>query len=376
MLQVCGHCHREVPPTDFCVRCGHRLAHEGDELSRSKARRGTYAAAPHEHTWTPHIASTLFPQLPRAEANAFLSALGVGLVGIAVLAAFQLYPVALVVAAVLFPVLFVTYMYAANIYESKPGVALGFTLGWGIVVGIVLGLFARHIGVEFNDHGFSHLGDSAVVKRVFVLPIAAFIATIVSIVVLYAAPRYNEVLDGIVFGATTAVTIAGTQQIVEAATLLHHGFRAAGTLPNWLISLTETALLIPIVWMAGAGLMAASLWLGGRVPLRDRKRVGIFGNPFVGAVLGVVLFVAPEFVLQGFRRNVAFLVLIAIAIGALILVRFAIHVGLLEEAELLDTPGNEITCANCHRKTPLDLFCGRCGVALRALPKARAGADA
>jgi hypothetical protein len=374
-VQVCAHCHRDVPALDFCVRCGHRLGRVDDTAPRHTARRGAYAAAPHEHTWTPHIASTLFPQLPRAEASAFLAALVLGLAGTAVLAVLQLYPLALLVAAVLLPVLFVVYLYAANVYESKPGLALALTIGWGIVVGVVLGLVARNIGDTFNGRGFDHLGDSDAITRVFILPIAAFAATVVAIIVLYIAPRYDEVLDGIAFGATTAVAIAAAQSVVQAATLLHDGFKAEGALSAWLIRLTEVALLIPITWIGGAAVMAASLWLGGRVPLRERAQVSLVANPFVAAVLGVVMFVLPELVIQGFNRNLAFVVLIAIALGSLVLVRAVVHVGLLEEAELLQVDANEVTCANCHRTTPLDLFCGRCGIAFRALPKARAGSE-
>jgi hypothetical protein len=375
-LQVCAHCHRDVPALDFCVRCGHRLEHEGDAVRRTQARRGTYAAAPHEHMWTPHIASTLFPQLPRADAGAFLAALVIGLAGIGLLAILELYPLALLVSAVLLPVLFVFYLYAANVYESKPGLALGVTVGWGVAVGVVLGLFARHIGISFDSHGFDNLGEADVIKRVFILPIAAFVATVIAIVVLYVAPRYDEVLDGIAFGATTAVAIAAAQTVVQAATLLRDGFKADGALSAWLIRLSEVALLTPITWIGGAAVMAAALWMGGRVPLRDRARVGIVANPFVAAVLGVVMFVLPGFVLQGMNRNLAFAVLIAIALGSLVLVRAVVHIGLLEEGELLQDEANEITCANCHRSTPSGLFCGRCGIALRALPKARAEADA
>jgi len=374
-LQVCPHCHRDVPALDFCVRCGHRLSREDADTPRGKARRASFAAAPHEHAWAPHIGSTLFPQLPRADANVFTAALALGLTAVCVLAIFRLYPLALLVAAVLLPVLLVSYMYAVNVYESKPGLALAVTIGWGVLVGIGLGFYARHIGIDFDGHGFRHLGDSDIIKRVFVLPVAAFIAATIAVVVLYVAPRYNEVLDGIAFGATVAVAIAAAQTVVQAATLLHDGFRAPGEFSSWLIRLTEIALLIPLSWIGGAGLMAAALWLRGRVPLRDQARVGVFANPFVIAVVGLVFFILPELVVQGFRRSVAFVILIGVAVVALFLLRVATHIALLEEADLVDADDNEITCANCHRTTPRDLFCGRCGIALRALPKARVGAD-
>lgn len=330
-----------------------------------------YAAAPHEHSWAPHLLSSLFPQLPRADAGFFGFALALGLVLVAALGVARLYPLALLVAAVLLPVLFVTYMYAANIYESKPGLALSATIGWGALVGLVLGLIAKHHGIDFNGQGFSRLGDSTVVTTVFVLPIVGFVASVVAVLVLYRAPRYNEVLDGAAFGATVAVAITSVETIVAATSLLHDGFRAAGSLTSWLVELGEIALLVPVIWAAGAGLFAIALWLGTSVPLRERARTGVFAKPIVATVLGFVFFVAPGVVIQGFRRNTAFFVLIGVALVALVVLRGAIHVGLLEEAEQVGDISDEIECANCHRTTPLDLFCGRCGIALRALPKRR-----
>ena len=55
---------------------------------------------------------------------------------------------------------------------------------------------------------------------------------------------------------------------------------------------------------------------------------------------------------------------------AVVLLRRAIHLGLLEEADEIDI-GPDVVCANCHRPTPRHSFCGLCGIALRALPKAR-----
>jgi hypothetical protein len=46
---------------------------------------------------------------------------------------------------------------------------------------------------------------------------------------------------------------------------------------------------------------------------------------------------------------------------------------LLEEADEAD-PEADVTCANCGRRTPVHSFCGRCGIALRALPKQRPSA--
>jgi hypothetical protein len=54
----------------------------------------------------------------------------------------------------------------------------------------------------------------------------------------------------------------------------------------------------------------------------------------------------------------------------IVLLRRAIHVGLLEES--LEIPvGAEFSCPNCGEPTARHTFCGHCGISLQALPKMR-----
>jgi hypothetical protein len=62
--------------------------------------------------------------------------------------------------------------------------------------------------------------------------------------------------------------------------------------------------------------------------------------------------------------------LAAFDLVVIVMLRRAIHVGLLEEA--LEIPiGPELTCPNCGEQTARHTFCGNCGISLQALPKAR-----
>ena len=62
--------------------------------------------------------------------------------------------------------------------------------------------------------------------------------------------------------------------------------------------------------------------------------------------------------------------LIVFDLVVIVLLRRAIHVGLLEES--LEVPiGPELTCPNCGELTARHTFCGQCGISLQALPKAR-----
>ncbi|HTP20692.1 MAG TPA: hypothetical protein VMJ65_13865, partial [Solirubrobacteraceae bacterium] len=108
-------------------------------MGRSRGR-SQFAAAPHEHVAEPALVSTLFPRLPRDSRAGFRLALGLGTTAVIVLAALQLFPVALIAAALLFPTLVVLYFVDVNVYEDEPIWVMGLTIGWGAVAGIGFGL--------------------------------------------------------------------------------------------------------------------------------------------------------------------------------------------------------------------------------------------
>jgi hypothetical protein len=67
--------------------------------------------------------------------------------------------------------------------------------------------------------------------------------------------------------------------------------------------------------------------------------------------------------------------LVAFDLVVIVLLRRAIHVGLLEES--LEIPiGPEFTCPNCGVLTARHTFCSGCGISLQALPKVAAGSTA
>jgi hypothetical protein len=136
------------------------------------------------------------------------------------------------------------------------------------------------------------------------------------------------------------------------------------------VRLIEIGILIPVIWAGAIGATAGALWLRYRAPVRDRRALGLLGSPLVALALSSVLLVAAPAGLQVLDRTPGLIWVAALAALALILLRRAIHVGLLEEADETSI-GPEIQCANCHRPTPRHTFCGQCGIALRALPKLR-----
>ncbi|HXY92719.1 MAG TPA: zinc ribbon domain-containing protein [Acidimicrobiia bacterium] len=366
---TCPQCGGQVPPMSFCVRCGYSL--DDDPMPARRSGRVQFAAAPRERAWAPHVVSSLFPQLPDADMTYFGIALVLGLAVIVGLALGGLYPIALTVAAALMPLLVLLYLVAVDVYEDEPPLVLGLTMAWGALVGVGLGLWLQNIDTPLGPPSFSMLGDGDVLLRVVVVPLVGEGLALAALLVLLRYPRFNDVLDGTTFGAATAVTLIGVQTIVQAWPLVSAGLRPAGESGPWIIRLVEIGVLIPLIWAGAIGALAGAFWLRYRAPVRDRHALGPLGSPLLALVASSLLVVAAPAGLQVLERNPGLIWVAVLAVIAVVLLRRAVHVGLLEEADETADLGEQIQCANCHRPTPRHTFCGQCGIALRALPKPR-----
>jgi hypothetical protein len=129
----CAVCRQHVRPGGYCVNCG-------TSLDETLVDRGShFVAAPHEHRWTPRITSTLFVRLPRRSLLAFRGALAAGLAIAVACTLLGYFPFALVIAAVLVPVLLVLYLYDVDVYEDAPAPVVLLTLISGAAGGVVTG---------------------------------------------------------------------------------------------------------------------------------------------------------------------------------------------------------------------------------------------
>src|SRR5438270_7816711 len=140
----CDHCSHDVPDGVFCTRCG---AHQGTtgEVGDAKNRTYRYAAHPSEHVVQPSVFTTIFPHLGHQKIHEFRWAFAVGLAGIAILYIAGLITAAILVSAFLVPVLYLIYLYEAQVYRDEPATVLGFTIGGGFIVGLVLTVITNAI---------------------------------------------------------------------------------------------------------------------------------------------------------------------------------------------------------------------------------------
>lgn len=328
---------------------------------------GSFAAAPSERVLGPSLVSTLFPRLPRSHLGTFRIglALGIGLVGGLTLAG--LYPVALGVAAAIVPALIVVYVYAVDVYEDEPLPVLGATVLWGVVTGALFGIVSANLATVTPGAAVTP-ADAAL--RGVALPVLGAAVALVGPLFLVRRPAFNDVLDGVTFGAASGSAFLGAQTLAGAADLLSGGLRPVGAAGPWLVQLLTVGVAQPILSAAVAAIVAGTIWLRVRAPRRDRAALGRLGDPGVAIVLGAVVLSAAGLgrILLG---SVAALVWLIVLAGlAIVWMRLLIHLGLMQEAAEIEI-GPPITCPECGAMTPYHTFCIACGIALRALPRGR-----
>jgi ribosomal protein L32 len=363
---TCSSCDATTPEGRFCLRCGAPL--HPDFSGRSRGRNH-FAAAPHEHVAVPALVSSLFPHLPRASHASFRIALAIGGGAVAGLALLRLFPVALTSAALLLPLLIVVYLADVNLYEEEPWWAVAGTVAWGTVAGIGFGLLAHALAPTSGDvvaRGTSQY----VVTQGIGLPFCGLLVLLLAPITLLRYRRFNSVLDGVTFGASAAAAFGAAEAITYGARLIDAGFRPAGAVLPWIWRLLSLGVAMPVLTMGAGAAACAALWLRYRAPARDAEALGSAGHPAIALPLAAVL-VSGGAIGETFLPAGAWLAwLIVFDLVVVVLLRRAIHVGLLEES--LEVPiGPELTCPNCGELTARHTFCGQCGISLQALPKAR-----
>lgn len=279
----------------------------------------------------PKFVSTLFPRLPRDSHRSYRLALGLGTVAVVVLAALRLFPVALIAAALLLPVLVALYLVDVNVYSDEPVWALSLTMGWGAVAGVGFGLVALAVAPSAASVIVNGTSQYLVVQGL-VLPFCGFFVLLLGPLVLLRYQHFNEVLDGVTFGTSAGAAFSGAQAITYSAHLIGAGLRPGGAVLPWVWRLLSLGLGMPIVTMGAAATACAALWLRYRAPARDAEALGALGHPVLALPLAG-LFVAGAAVGETFLSAGGWLIwLVVFDLVAISLLERAIHTGLLEEA--------------------------------------------
>jgi len=350
-----------VPAGEFCGHCGAHLT-KGDA-----ARQGAFAAVPSEPVVHLSIVSTLFPHLPHRRGGAFRWALLAGSTAVVILAALHLFAPATIFAVVMLPVLYVLYLYEVEVYESEPWLLIGATMVAGAVLGYA---FTTLTGDAVSQLGISEDSGANVLFAGVIIPIVAQALMLAGPLFLYfARSRLREPLDGLTFGASSALGFTLAMTLTAIWPLLAGPLISSGSPLDWALRLLSAGILLMLINASTTSVVTASVWLR-RYGLRRSSRgwpAGIFATVAVAVgaqiVLGVLTVVVPDLVLHVAIRGV-------VAIALLMYVRLVIHESLLVEGAAHEI-GPDSACPECHRIVPTMLFCPACGVARAAAKQTR-----
>jgi hypothetical protein len=292
-----------------------------------------------------------------------------GVAAVVLLAVLGLYPIAFVVAAATVPLMMVAYVVDVDLYESEPVSVVSATMAWGVLAGIATGVAARTLFPSGLDLITASTGEK-VLSRGVLLPILIFVIALMGPLFLLRNRRFNDALDGATFGGATGVTFAAAFAVAQGSSLFSSGVRPVGATLPWIYHLLGLAVALPVLLGATLGAACGSLWLRYRAPVTDRALHHVLSRPALGLVAAAFLNVLAGCAQTLFSPLLALVCLAVLDVVALIWLRQVIHLGLVEEASeiSIDPPA---PCPNCGEMTPRHTFCSSCGVALRALPKAR-----
>ncbi len=360
-LVLCPHCGSMVPAGEFCGHCG---AH----LTRGNAsRRNAFAAVPSEPVAHLSIVTTLFPHLPHRRGGTFRWALLAGGVLVNVLAAFHVFAPATIAAVLVLPVLYLLYIYEVEVYESEPWLLIVSTMVAGAVLGYA---FTSLTGGPVSRLQISGDTWGNLLFGGVVIPIIAQALMLVGPLFLYFyRSGRREPLDGLTFGAASALGFTSTTTLTAFWPLLAGPLVASGSTIDWALRLLSAGLLIMLINASTTSVVTAGVWLN-RYDLRRAGRgwqASVLTTLVVAVgaqvVLGVLSVVVPDLLLQvGIR---------AVAVATLLMyVRLVIHQALLAEGAGHEI-GPDAACPECHRIVPTMLFCPSCGVARAAAKQTR-----
>ncbi len=355
-LVNCPHCESVVPAGDFCGHCGAHL------ITASTTRTHAFAAVPSERVAHLSIISTLFPHLPHRRGGAFRWALIAGVAAVLVLASLHLFAPATVAATCLLPVLYLLYLYEVEVYEDEPWLLIAATMVTGAVLGYVFTMFSGDAVSRLNLTGDR---ENAFVLAGVAIPIVAQALMLAGPLSLYLfRPRYREPLDGLTFGAASALGFTLMSSLVAFWPLIQGPLVATGAPLDWSLRLLRAGILVSLVNASTTELITAAVWL----QRYDRRRAGlpwttsILATLIVAAgaqvVIGMLGFAIPDLV-----GSTAVLLLASLVL--LLYVRLVIHQALLVEGAEHEI-GPDAPCPECHRIVPTMAFCPACGAARAA----------
>ena len=362
----CDHCNHDVPDGNFCTRCGAQQGTAEETVGDPKLREHRYSVHPGEHVAQPSLFTTLFPHLGHHKVHEFRWAFLAGLGGIVILYLLGLITAAILVAALLIPVLYLIYLYEAQVYRDEPAVVLGFTIGGGFVVGLILtaiwSFIYRPALTPADPFGTGGFNFGALLLAGLVWPVVQEALKPVSAFFLPNRADYPETVDGLVFGVAAGLGFALAETLINFGPVIQ-------SLPpqvkpgNWIFPLITIAVLQPLMQGSCTGMIVAAIWRHSRGALAGRE----IGAVVMAVVAHVAFSLGSILIADAAISPLSVIIWQTVVVGALLIyVRYLLHHSLLEEAAHMGFA--ETVCPSCHRHVVASGFCPNCGRALTAAP--------
>jgi len=365
-LVMCPHCESTVPVGEFCGHCGAHLR------TADTDRRHAFAAMPNEPVVHFNVISTFFPHLSHRHGGPFRWALIAGIVLVVVLAALHVFAAATAAAALLLPALYLLYLYEVEVYAEEPWLLIGATMVMGAVLGYAFTSLAGRAAATTSLSGDT---GSSFALHAFAMPLLGQALMLAGPLFLYLVrDRYREPLDGLTFGAASALGFSLASELTALWPLIGGPLVGAGDPVDWALRLLRLGVLVSLVNASTTGMIAAALWLH-RYDRRRAQRaweVNVLVALLVGFGVQVVL-AALTFTIQDLIVQVVVWGLATVAL--MLYVRQVIHQALLSEGVAHEI-GPDSQCPECHHIVPTMLFCPNCGAARQAASRSSRTASA
>lgn len=314
----------------------------------------------------PSVFTTLFPHLGHHKIHEFRWAFAVGLAGILLLYLAHLITAAILVSIFLVPVLYLIYLYEAQVYRDEPALVLGFTIGGGVVVGLVVTVVETLIYNPFQGVGnpLRSTGTSigGLLFLGLLLPVVQEALKPLPALFLPNRADFPETVDGLVFGIAAGLGFSIAESLIGFSSVLT-GLPVRTEPGSWIYNLATLAVFQPLIQASCTGMIVAAIWRYRRGRLAGREIGGV-----AMAVLAHIAFAEGTQVLRDAAVNPLFILIWqSLIVGAvLVYIRYLLHYSLLEEAAHMGFA--ETVCPNCHMHIVAAGFCPNCGVAMTAAP--------
>lgn len=369
----CPRCRADLPDVaHFCQRCGL------DVRSGDPGRSRSFAVKPDERVASFNLVSTIMPRGAGQRPATYTYAL-VGFLVIALLAAiFGALPVAILVAVIAIPLVYIVYLYDVNLWDDQPVAVTALAFGLTFVLGIGFTvLWSRLVGAPTISGGGA-VGIDIVPLLVWALlvPVVGELIRQVGPVLLASRPRFDDLMDGLTFGVISGVAYSAAETLVLYWPTLVGGYVPGDTAGSMLALIFLQGFVKPLILGTATGIACAEFSGLGRgfdgFTPRYFRGIGEALLAVVAFYLGVHLIgLVPEVTTAAFLSVLWGLLILGVLV---IRVRTVLHTGLLEAAleaaarQGETGPAGELDfCGQCEM--PLlsgAAFCTACGSAVRA----------